>query len=149
MDTYLEGQPSLPNEKQDAPHLSPDRKHISEKVVEVTDDYDSEEVLQDERDIVTRVLSVDDDPSLRPWTLRAFVIGIVLSAFGGALGKHSTGGLDLFTQRFSTAEIYYFKPVSTLVKVDVTCKPRFVNITESNRSLSLLWSLVSSATSSE
>jgi hypothetical protein len=149
MDSYPEGQLSLPKEKQDAPHLFPDEKHISEEVVEVTDDRDRNEVLQDERDIVTRVLSVDDDPSLRASTLRAFVIGIGLSAFAGGLGKYLTGGPNLFTQRFSTAEIYYFKPVSTPVKLAATCEPRFINTAESNRLLSLLWSLASSATSSE
>jgi len=97
MASYLEGQLSLPKENLDVPHLSPDRKYVSEKVVEVTDDYDSNEVLQDERDIVTRVLSVDDDPTLSPWTLRAFVIAIGLSVFAGALGKHLTRGLSLFT----------------------------------------------------
>ncbi len=149
MDSYLQGQLPLPRDKQDTPPLSPDEKHVSETVVKVTDDYDSNEVLQDERDIVTHVLSVDDDPSLRPWTLRAFVIGIGLSAFAGALGKYLTGVLDLFAQRFPTAEIYYFKPVSTPVKVAAICEPRFINIAESNRSLYPLWSLVSSATSSE
>jgi hypothetical protein len=149
MDSYLEGQPSLPKAKQDALDLSPDEKLVSETVVEVTDDYDSNEVLQDERDIITHVLSVDDDPSLSPWTLRAFVIGIGLSVFAGALGKYLTGALDLFTQRFSTAEIYYFKPVSTPVKLAAICEPWFINIAESNRSLYPLWSLVSSATSSE
>ena len=150
MDSYLESQPSLPKAKKDAPHLSPDEKHVSETVVEVTDDYDSNEVLQDERDIVTHVLSVDDDPSLRPWTLRAFVIGIGLAAFAGALGKYLTGALDLFTQCFSTAEIYYFKPVSTTpFELAATCEPWFINFVESNQSLSPLWSLVSSATSSE
>lgn len=44
-------------------------------------------VLENERDIATRVISVADDPSLNPWTIRAFVIGIGLSAFGGVLGK--------------------------------------------------------------
>ena len=150
MDSYPEGQLSLPKEKQDAPHLSLDEKYISEEVVEVTDDRDRNEVLQDERDIATHVLSVDDDPSLRASTLRAFVIGIGLSAFAGGLGKYLTGGPDLFTQRFSTAEIYYFKPVSTHgVKLAATCEPQFINMAESNRLLSLLWSLVSSATSSE
>ena len=43
-------------------------------------------VLKDERDIATHVISLSDDPSLNPWTLRAFVIGIGLSAFGGVLG---------------------------------------------------------------
>ncbi|KZV70159.1 OPT superfamily oligopeptide transporter [Peniophora sp. CONT] len=55
-------------------------------------------VLQDERDIATHVISVDDDPSLSPWTFRAFVLGIGLSAFGGVL-----------------AEIYYFKPQTVVV----------------------------------
>jgi hypothetical protein len=101
MDSYLERQPSLPKEKKDARHLFPDEKHVSEIVVGVTDDFDSNEVLQDERDIVTHVLSVDDDPSLSPWTPRAFIIGIGLSAIAGALGKYLTGALDLFTQCFS------------------------------------------------
>jgi hypothetical protein len=44
-------------------------------------------VLQNERDIVTHVISIHDDPSLSPWTFRSFFIGIGLSAFGGVLGK--------------------------------------------------------------
>jgi len=55
-------------------------------------------VLHDERDIATHVVTVADDPSLNPWTIRAFIIGIGLSAFGGVL-----------------AEIYYFKPQTVLV----------------------------------
>lgn len=43
-------------------------------------------VLHDERDIATHVISVSDDPSLNPWTFRAFLLGIGLSAFGGVLG---------------------------------------------------------------
>ncbi|KAG2157265.1 OPT oligopeptide transporter protein-domain-containing protein [Suillus clintonianus] len=57
-------------------------------------------VLQNEREIVTHVISVDDDPSLNPWTLRAFFIGLGLSAFGGSL-----------------AQIYYFKPQTVFVSV--------------------------------
>lgn len=51
-------------------------------------DLDSQEfnVLDNERDLITHVISVADDPSLNPWTLRAFIIGIGLSAFGGVLG---------------------------------------------------------------
>jgi hypothetical protein len=45
-------------------------------------------VLQNERDIVTHVISVEDDPSLNPWTFRSFFIGIGLSAFGGVLGEY-------------------------------------------------------------
>lgn len=55
-------------------------------------------VLDNERDIITRVIEVSDDASLNPWTWRAFIIGIGLSAFGGVL-----------------AEIYYFKPQTVAV----------------------------------
>jgi hypothetical protein len=51
-------------------------------------DADSEEgVLSDERDILTNVISVDDDATLNPWTIRASFIGLGLSAFGGVLGE--------------------------------------------------------------
>lgn len=50
-----------------------------------TDDTESE-VLTDARDLVTHVISVEDDPGLNPWTFRVLVIGIGLSAFGGVLG---------------------------------------------------------------
>lgn len=56
--------------------------------------------LADERELVTHVISVDDDPSLNPWTFRSFIIGLGLSAFGGAL-----------------AEIYYFKPIPLFVSL--------------------------------
>ncbi|EJD37993.1 OPT superfamily oligopeptide transporter [Auricularia subglabra TFB-10046 SS5] len=55
-------------------------------------------VIQDDLQLVTQVISVDDDPSLNPWTFRVLVIGIGLSAFEGVL-----------------AEIYYFKPQTVLV----------------------------------
>ncbi|KAG6865789.1 hypothetical protein C0991_011781 [Blastosporella zonata] len=55
-------------------------------------------VIENERDLITNVISVGDDSSLNPWTIRAFVIGIGLSAFGGVL-----------------AEIYYFKPQTVSV----------------------------------
>ncbi|KAG1754615.1 OPT oligopeptide transporter protein-domain-containing protein [Suillus lakei] len=64
------------------------------------DETDENVVLQNEREIATHVISVDDDPSLNPWTLRAFFIGIGLSAFGGSL-----------------AQIYYFKPQTILVSL--------------------------------
>ncbi|KAF4613761.1 hypothetical protein D9613_007594 [Agrocybe pediades] len=87
--------PSLDYEKQE----SLDEKNAA-KEVEVADaDEDSNfGVLEDERDIATHVITVSDDPTLSPWTVRAFVIGIGLSAFGGVL-----------------AEIYYFKPQTVLV----------------------------------
>ncbi|TFK40185.1 OPT oligopeptide transporter protein-domain-containing protein [Crucibulum laeve] len=76
-----------------------EKRDFKQDEIESTGDTDSNfGVLQDERDIATHVISVTDDPSLNPWTLRAFIIGIGLSAFGGVL-----------------AEIYYFKPQTVLV----------------------------------
>ncbi|KIK49245.1 hypothetical protein CY34DRAFT_20247 [Suillus luteus UH-Slu-Lm8-n1] len=57
------------------------------------DDTNEIVVLQNEREIATHVISVDDDPSLSPWTFRVAFISLGLSAFGGSL-----------------AQIYYFKP---------------------------------------
>ena len=39
-----------------------------------------EEILADARDLITHVISVEDDPSLNPWTFRVLIIGIGLSA---------------------------------------------------------------------
>ncbi|KAG2158266.1 OPT oligopeptide transporter protein-domain-containing protein [Suillus bovinus] len=75
--------------------------------IETSTEEDTDEivVLQNERDIATHVISVDDDPSLNPWTFRAFFIGLGLSAFGGSL-----------------AQIYYFKPQT------VSVSPMFLGI---------------------
>lgn len=51
------------------------------------DDTNEIVVLQNEREIATHVISVDDDPSLSPWTFRVAFISLGLSAFGGSLGK--------------------------------------------------------------
>ncbi|KAG9224893.1 hypothetical protein PTI98_009892 [Pleurotus ostreatus] len=79
-----------------------EKKQYSNTDIESTKDVDADSdfggVLENERDIATHVLTVTDDPSLNPWTVRAFVLGIGLSAFGGVL-----------------AEIYYFKPQTVLV----------------------------------
>ncbi|TFY74807.1 hypothetical protein EWM64_g9205 [Hericium alpestre] len=88
------------------PSLAQDEKLTSdEKLAYTKSDVEStsstvSEVLQDERDIVTHVISVDDDPTQNPWTFRAFFLGLGLSCFGGVL-----------------AEIYYFKPQTVLVSV--------------------------------
>jgi len=98
MDTILEGQPPLFKERQDAVPMSSNEKIVTvfEKVLdsEVADDGGGTDVLRDERDIATHVISVEDDTSLSPWTYRAFIIGSGLSVFASALGKYSaTGGL--------------------------------------------------------
>ncbi|KAN0076946.1 OPT oligopeptide transporter domain containing protein [Tylopilus felleus] len=49
-------------------------------------DAGSDIVLNTEREIATHIIPVDDDPSLNPWTFRAFFLGLGLSAFGGTLG---------------------------------------------------------------
>ena len=69
-------------------------------------------VLDSERDIVTNIISVHDDPSLNPWSLRAFVIGFGLSVFGGVLGKviclcFPWSATEMFDQpRFTTSNQY-------------------------------------------
>ncbi|KAH7927126.1 OPT superfamily oligopeptide transporter [Leucogyrophana mollusca] len=89
-----------PSEK--APSTSDEKSYYAKADVESATQEDGSEdaVLHDERDIVTHVISVEDDPSLNPWTFRAFFIGIGLSAFGGVL-----------------AQIYYFKPQTVLVSL--------------------------------
>jgi len=59
---------------------------------------DDDEVIETAEQLVTQVISLDDDPSLSPWTFRVLILGTGLSAFGGVL-----------------AEIYYFKPQTVLV----------------------------------
>ncbi|KAH9040057.1 OPT oligopeptide transporter protein-domain-containing protein [Lactarius pseudohatsudake] len=93
----LAAEPSLSNEKQTG-FETPEKDPYSKSDVESTTGTDPSLVLRNERDLVTHIISVHDDPSLSPWTFRSFFIGIGLSAFGGVL-----------------AEIYYFKPaISTM-----------------------------------
>ncbi|KAH9083789.1 OPT oligopeptide transporter protein-domain-containing protein [Lactarius deliciosus] len=80
----LAAEPSLSNEKQ-ADFETPEKDPYSKSDVESTTGTDTTAVLRNERDLVTHVISVHDDPSLNPWTFRAFFIGIGLSAFGGVL----------------------------------------------------------------
>lgn len=50
--------------------------------------------------LVTRVIDVEDDPTLNPWTFRTFFLGLGLSCFGAVL-----------------QEIFYFKPQTIFVSV--------------------------------
>ena len=79
--------PSFKNPPNDEKQLSPlDEKDIVN--IESAHDNDSNfGILDSERDIATHIISVHDDPTLNPWTLRAFIVGIGLSAFGSVLGK--------------------------------------------------------------
>ena len=52
------------------------------------DESEEAEVIHDARELVTHVISVEDDPSLNPWTFRSFFIGLGLSTFGGVLGEY-------------------------------------------------------------
>lgn len=109
----------------EVPYLSRKGQTYDEKVAETKPGIDIESlpegeleepgndlVLDDARDITTHVITVEDDPSLNPWTFRAFFLGMGLSAFGGVLGKcfNYVFPAPIFTS--SQAEIYYFKPVS-------------------------------------
>lgn len=88
--------PPVDYEKQ----LSPldDKEAFKEAEIDSAHDSDSDfGVLDSERDLVTHIISVHDDPTLNPWTLRAFIVGLGLSAFGGVLGK------SLFAFVFSSA----------------------------------------------
>ncbi|KDQ57535.1 hypothetical protein JAAARDRAFT_130586 [Jaapia argillacea MUCL 33604] len=93
----LTSDPSRGSEK-DISSLDEKDKRIGGDVEAFSDTSSETVVLNDERAIATHVISVEDDPSLSPWTFRAFFVGIGLSAFGGVL-----------------AEIYYFKPQTVLV----------------------------------
>ncbi|KAJ7158584.1 OPT oligopeptide transporter protein-domain-containing protein [Mycena filopes] len=68
-----------------APSTPLDEKKDFEGDVEIAHEVSTTEfaVLEDERDIATHIITVADDPSLNPWTLRSLVIGLGLSAFGG------------------------------------------------------------------
>ena len=77
-----------PHRDHETPSVSDKKSYDEKHDVEIaTNETESTDIiLQDERDFATRVISVSDDPSLNPWTFRAFFIGIGLSAFGGVLG---------------------------------------------------------------
>ena len=107
------------NEKQLSP-LDGKEAFIQDQIESACQNSDgSFGILDSERDIVTHIISVHDDPTLNPWTLRAFVVGFGLSAFGGVLGKSYLPvvllfGVEMFGQRrFTTSNQYgRFLPVN-------------------------------------
>ncbi|CDW97770.1 hypothetical protein, partial [Sporisorium scitamineum] len=54
---------------------------------------DDGHVVHNAADIVTQVLTLEDDPTLSPWTFRMWFLGLGLAVFGSVL-----------------QEIFYFKP---------------------------------------
>ena len=90
----IDGIPSLIYDQPvDQVYASMDEKRFSVKDFEKTidgmssSDGDSDVgVLSDARELVTHVISIEDYPSLNPWTFRTLILGIGLSTFGGVLG---------------------------------------------------------------
>jgi hypothetical protein len=79
---------SLPDHEKQLSSLDNENDTIKEGEITSARDSDIDfGVLDSERDIATNIITVHDDPTLNPWTLRAFVLGFGLSAFGGVLGK--------------------------------------------------------------
>lgn len=105
--------PDVPNEK--APPSPLDEKQDLKGDIETAHAPSTEfAVLEDERDIATHVITVTDDETLNPWTIRVLILGLGLSAFGDVLGSSYMlcRWLPLIAIFTSQAEIYYFKPVS-------------------------------------
>jgi hypothetical protein len=89
MHSILPAQPSSLEEKLASPDAPSDETlSHSKKDVESRTSPNISGVFDNERDLVTHVISVADDPSLNPWTFRSFLIGLSLSTFGSVLGKH-------------------------------------------------------------
>jgi hypothetical protein len=81
---------SLPDHEKQISHLDDDNRTFKQgETTPHGSDIDIG-VLDSERDIATNIITVHDDPTLNPWTLRAFVLGFGLSAFGGVLGKSTS-----------------------------------------------------------
>ena len=111
--------PAADYEKQSSFH-SDDKDAFKQAEVDFALESDSDfAVLSTERDIATHIVSVHDDPTLNPWTIRAFVIGLGLSTFGGVLGKSeskfaSLSGVKTFDQRRYTTSnqfglVFFFR----------------------------------------
>jgi hypothetical protein len=104
--------PGIKNSAADEKQLSRLDGVFRQSEVELGHDSDSNfGVLDSERDFATHIISVHDDSCLNPWTLRAFVVGFGLSAFGGVLGKLTvfvfSSVVEMFEKRRSTTSSQY------------------------------------------
>jgi len=83
------------------------------------DHFGEADVISDAKDIVTHVIHVDDDPTLSPWTFRAFFLGkycaprCLLETFTDV--RDEGIGLAIFASVIQ--EIYYFKPQAIYVSL--------------------------------
>ncbi|KAI4843790.1 OPT superfamily oligopeptide transporter, partial [Aureobasidium sp. EXF-8845] len=77
----------------------------------ITSDYVAREhkIVETAEDIVNQVLTVEDDPTLNPWTFRMFFLGFGLSIFASVL-----------------QEIFYFKPQTIYVSSVFLCVIAYV-----------------------
>ncbi len=79
-------EPFTKKDDYDPEKVDPDTKARSLEVHSIDDvpEFDASKedhfgevtVLSDAKDLVTHVIHVDDDPTLSPWTFRAFFLGI-------------------------------------------------------------------------
>jgi hypothetical protein len=82
--------PGLNNEKKEeerAQHIEYLDKAQNLSTTDSDNDIEAEKEskgrLDNARDLVTEVLSLEDDPTLNPWTFRMWFIGIGMSVFAG------------------------------------------------------------------
>lgn len=91
MSTDIEGIHVLHKEKENSiSEVSEEKAYYSKGDLEIAslsnEDDDDGHILSDARDLVTHVISVEDDPTQSPWTFRTLIVGLGLSTFGGVLG---------------------------------------------------------------
>ncbi|THY02860.1 OPT superfamily oligopeptide transporter [Aureobasidium pullulans] len=95
--------------KEVPPYQSSDDYSVHEGTA--TGEYIAEEhkIVETAEDIVNQVLSVEDDPTLNPWTFRMLFLGFGLSIFASVL-----------------QEIFYFKPQTIYVSSVFLCVIAYV-----------------------
>ncbi|KAG5220733.1 OPT superfamily [Salix suchowensis] len=91
-----------------------EKKQYLNTDIESTQDVDADSdfggVLENERDIATHILTVTDDPSLNPWTVRAFVLGMGLSAFGECWVWHGKPSFPVTEYSASLIQYVAYRP---------------------------------------
>ncbi|KAE9392770.1 OPT superfamily oligopeptide transporter [Gymnopus androsaceus JB14] len=83
-----------------------DRSNVEVETADVFDDTrvidlgqdGKERPIETDMDVATRLISLEDDPTLPTWTFRMWILGLALSCFGAVLGQ-----------------IFYFRPQTVFV----------------------------------